>query len=114
MARVYKKYDIETIHKPTRTIRSILCNKMKDKVHELDRTGAVYYNQCKKHPRNDYVGETDRVLRERLYEHRIIDHNRATRSASLNEEPKENEERRTRTRSRSTRERTRIDYKSYA
>ena len=111
LARVYKKYDIETIHKPTRTIRSILCNKMKDKVHELDRTGAVYYNQCKKHPRNDYVGETDRVLRERLYEHRIIDHNRATRSASLNEEPKENEERRTRTRSRSTRERTRIDYR---
>ena len=41
----------------------------------------------------------------------VIDHNRATRSASLNEEPKENEERRTRTRSRSTRERTRIDYR---
>ena len=41
---------------------------MKDKVEMLDRTGAVYYNVCKKtncneRPKNDYVGETDRVKR---------------------------------------------------
>ena len=59
---------------------------MKDKIHDLDKTGAIYYNNCKKHqdPKNDYVGETDRVTRERLYEHKIIDHKTAKRSASLN------------------------------
>ena len=113
LARVYRKYDIETIHKPTRTLRSMICNKMKDKVHELDRTGAVYYNQCKKHPKNDYVGETDRVLRERLYEHRVITHKKAKRSASLNqEEDKEDQRRTTRDRSRSMRERKKVDYKA--
>ena len=29
------------------------------------------------------VGETDRVLRERMYEHRIIDHKTSTRAASI-------------------------------
>ena len=64
---------------------------MKDKVEMLDQTGAVYYNKCKKHanPKNDYVGETDRVLRGRQYEHRTIDHKTAVRSASIQEEPVE-------------------------
>ena len=54
-------------------------------MHPLDKTGSVYYNYCKKHtnPKNDYVGETDRVNRERGYEHGIIDHKTAKRSASL-------------------------------
>ena len=61
---------------------------MKDKVELLDQTGAVYYNYCKKHPnpKNDYVGETERVLRGRQYEHRTIDHKTASRSASLQED----------------------------
>ena len=83
LARIFKRYDIETIHKPSTTLKNLLCNKMKDKVHDLDKTGAVYYNDCIKHKRNDYVGETERVTRERLYEHRIIDHKTSKRSASL-------------------------------
>ena len=88
MGRVFKKYNLETIHKPSAKLRHILCNKMKDKVAILDQTGAVYYNNCKKHhePKNDYVGETERVLRGRQYEHRTIDHKTATRSASIQEE----------------------------
>ena len=68
---------------------------MKDKVEPLDKTGAVYYNDCKKHrnPKQDYVGETDRVVRKRLYEHRIVDHKTAERSASIIHVEKEAESR---------------------
>ena len=48
MGRIFKKYNLETIHKPSAKLRHILCNKMKDKVEMLDQTGAVYYNNCKK------------------------------------------------------------------
>ena len=73
---------------------------MKDKVDDLDKTGAVYYNECVKKEcleregkKNDYVGETERVNRERQYEHRIIDHKTAKRSASIDyPEDKEEEE----------------------
>ena len=70
----------KTIHKPTTTIKNILCNKMKDKVEDLDKTGAVHHvdclkEECKKEEKdkNDYTGETNRVTRERMYEHRVID-----------------------------------------
>ena len=115
LAKIYKRYDIETIHKPTSTLRNLVCNKMKDKVHILDKTGAVYYNDCKKTtcPRSDYVGETDRVLRERQYEHRTIDHKTATTSASLkaNQPTEVQPEPNTGTR-RSTRKRKTHDYKA--
>ena len=100
LAKILKRHDIETIHKPSATLKSILCNKMKDKVDDLDKTGAVYYNECVKKEcqeregkKNDYVGETERVNRERQYEHRIIDHKTAKRSASIDyPEDKEEEE----------------------
>ena len=60
---------------------------MNNQVHVLDKTGAVYYNKCKRHnvpKKNDYVGETDRVWRGRQYEHGVVDHKTATRSASIN------------------------------
>ena len=62
---------------------------MKDKVEDLDKTGAVYYNECtkkecrEKREKDDYVGETDRVTRERMYEHRVIDHKTSKQYASL-------------------------------
>ena len=67
---------------------------MKDKVEDLDKTGAVYWVDCKrevckevsKKKKNDYTGETDRVTRERLYEHRVIDHKTAKRAASIDHE----------------------------
>ena len=37
--------------------------------------------------KNDYVGETDRVLRKRLYEHKIIDHKTANQAASIRNVP---------------------------
>lgn len=117
LARIYKRYDIETIHKPSTTIKNALCNKMKDKIEVLDKTGAVYYNECIKNDcnideKNDYVGETDRVVRERLYEHRVIDHKTAKQSASLKTNaPAEEEEPSTSTR-KSKRTQKRKDYKS--
>ena len=75
LARVFKRYDIESIHKPSSTLKNLLCSKMKDQVDVLDRTGAVYYIECKKkecrqeREKDDYTGETDRVTRERMYEH---------------------------------------------
>ena len=35
MARVFKKYDLETIHKPSATLKNLICNKMKDQVHTV-------------------------------------------------------------------------------
>ena len=87
LAKVFKRYDIETIHKPSATLKNIICKKMKDQVHVLDKTGAVYYNKCKRYnmpKKNDYVGETDRVWRGRQYEHGVVDHKTANRSASIN------------------------------
>ena len=98
LSRIYRKYDIETIHKPTTTIKNILCNKMKDKIEDLDKTGAVYHVECTKEEcreenkdKNDYTGETERVTRERLYEHRVIDHKTAKRAASIDHEDDKNE-----------------------
>ena len=117
LARIFMKFDIETFHKPTTKLKTILCNKMKDKVEMLDRTGAVYYNLCKKEkcnekPKNDYVGETDRVLRGRQYEHGTIDHKTSKRSASIDhEESQPPPQRRTSTRTtRSTSKQ--VDYKA--
>ena len=46
----------------------------------------VAYNECLKHkePKNDYVGETDRVWRSREYEHRVVDYKTSKRAASIN------------------------------
>ena len=110
MARTYKKYNIETIHKPMSKLKHILCNKMKDKVDVLDKTGGVYLNVCKKHPGATYVGETERVLRERMYEHRMIDHKTAKRSASLSQ-PEESQEEPERSR-RSKRNVKKVNYKT--
>ena len=114
LARTFKRYDIETIHKPSTTLKNTICNKMKDKVHDLDKTGAVYYNDCKKHvePKKDYVGETDRVNRERQYEHRIIDHKTANRAASLTYKDKEEKKATTTATRRSARTNKRKDYKA--
>ena len=91
LAQKYKKYNIETIHKPTKKIRGIVCHKMKDKVHELDKTGAVYHTGCLKgcDRTRTYVGETERVNRFRLYEHRVISHKEANSAQSLKTEPTE-------------------------
>ena len=114
LARIFKRHNIEAIHKPSTTIKNILCSKMKDKVEDLDRTGAVYYNKCKKHIENEYVGETERVFRERLYEHRVIDHKTSTKAASIEhpEDRKEDDKREPSGLRRSKRNVKRKDYKT--
>ena len=84
----------------------------------MDRTGAVYYNNCLKEncnelPKNDYVGETDRVLRGRQYEHKTIDHKTATRAASIQHEDQDQQQPQRRTSTRTTRStRKKVDYKA--
>ena len=113
LARIFKRYDIETIHKPTTKIKNLICNNLKDKVEDLDKTGAVYYNWCKKHKKKDYVGKTERVLRERMYEHRVIDHKTAKRAASISHEEKEEEPKESqRPTRRSSRSKNKVDYKT--
>ena len=93
---------------------------MKDKVDVLDKTGAVYYTECIKkkcreeRPKDDYVGETERVTRERLYEHRVIDHKTSKTYASLkrSEEKDEGPARTAPNLRRSARNKPRKDYKA--
>ena len=112
MARTFRRYNIETIHKPTTKLKNVICNKMKDKVETLDKTGAVYYNTCKKHPESTYVGETERVVRERMYEHRIVDHKTAKRYASLSQKEEEEKEEEGKETRKSSRTKKKVDYKA--
>ena len=84
IAGVMKKYHIDTIHKPTATIKNILCSKAKDKLHPLDKPGAIYAIKCQKHD-GLYVGQTGRAAKDRFYEHRVINCHDAKRSHSLGE-----------------------------
>ena len=58
---------------------------MKDKIHDLDKTGVVYHAGCKSKCENKSrcVGETDRVWRQRLCEHRVITHKEANIAHSI-------------------------------
>lgn len=64
VTKILKKYNVETIHKPTTKLKGLICN-MKDKIHPLDKTGAIYKTDCKKHPDADYIGETDRATKRK-------------------------------------------------
>ena len=77
-----RRYNLDVVHKPTRTIKNQLCNKAKDKLNPMDKPGAIYHIRCKVH-NSQYVGETGRAPKERFYEHKIISHKDATRSHSL-------------------------------
>ena len=112
IAKVLRKYNVQTIHKPTRKLRSYVCN-MKDKVHPMDKVGAIYEVQCTKHTA-DYTGETGRALKERGYEHKVVTHEEAEMCHSVRRKQKEKEnvtEAVVATR-RSSRNTTRLDYKA--
>ena len=83
ISRQFKKHNIDVIHKPTTTIKHIVCNKLKDKVHPLDVAGCVYQASCKVCKDVHYVGEADRCLRLRAYDHGLITHKEANRAHSL-------------------------------
>ena len=90
LARVYKKFGVSTTHKPTRTIKSTLCN-MKEKVHDLDKVNAIYEVECQKH-KVKYVGETERPLKVRGWEHRTVSHKDAHRNHTITNDTDQDQE----------------------
>ena len=82
ISKVFKKYRIGTIHKPSATIKSLLCNGLKDKVHHMDRSNAIYKFSCGKHEKV-YIGETERSLRYRAHEHAVITRNESRKAHYL-------------------------------
>ena len=85
IARAYRKYGIDVVHKPSATIKNRLCH-LKDKVHKMEKPGPLYKISCKKHPDDKYVGETERAMKFRAYEHKMIEHKEVLKSWSLEEE----------------------------
>ena len=67
-ARVMKKYGINTVMKPTNTLRQALV-KPKDKRPLEDSIGVVYNIPCHQCPKA-YIGETGRKLGVRIREHK--------------------------------------------
>ena len=55
---------------------------MKDKVHPMDKPGAIYKAGRKRHT-GKYVGETDRATKDRGYEHKVVSHKDSVESHSL-------------------------------
>ena len=74
----------------------------------------MYQEKCREERlKDDYVGETERVTRERLYEHRVIDHKTSKMYASLKKpEEKEDPARTAPNLRRSARNKPRKDYKA--
>ena len=82
IAAVYKRYNIRTAHRPSNTLKQSLCNKLKDPVHQLDKVDAIYEVRCEKHDVS-YVGETYRALKNRAYDHALLDHRTSNISHSI-------------------------------
>ena len=66
--RIFKKFGIKLAHKPTKTLRSELCNN-KDKIETQNRAGVIYKLKCNDCDAN-YIGETGRQIKERMQEHK--------------------------------------------
>ena len=90
IAHKMRKHNIDVVHKPTATIKNILCSKAKDRLDPMDKPGAVYHIKCESH-HVDYIGETGRQTKTRMYEHRVITHKDSKRSHYLLEEKVEEE-----------------------
>ena len=41
-AKTMKSYKVDTIHKPTSTIKNVLCSRAKDRLHPMDKPGVIY------------------------------------------------------------------------
>ena len=88
--RVLKKYGVNTVLKPTNTLRQVLV-KPKDKRPMMDSIGTVYNIPCAQCPKA-YVGETGRKLGVRIEEHKDsvkkVDNKAYTRSQRKQSENK--------------------------
>ena len=47
VARVLRKHRLQTAHRPIQTIASTHHTKKKDRIHDLDKAGVIYYHKCK-------------------------------------------------------------------
>ena len=67
-AKLLKKYNIKLAHRPTAPLRNSLC-KIKDKRSTFKSSGVVYQVNCL-NCNAVYIGETGRLLEERISEHK--------------------------------------------
>ena len=110
ITRTFRKYGVDVVHKPSPTIKNRICH-LKDKIHQMEKSGPLYKITCKKHPGEKYIGETERGMKYRAYEHKIIEHKQVTKSWStdienVEEESEDNVERK----SNRLKEKKRVDY----
>jgi len=75
-ARILNRHNVRLAHKPTHTLRGQLCH-LKDRRGTNEQTGVVYQFECTECTAT-YVGETGRLLSERMDEHRKAINNRNT------------------------------------
>jgi predicted GIY-YIG superfamily endonuclease len=68
LQRIYNKFGVQIIHKPTNTICDLLVHP-KDKTPKEKKCGILYLIPCD-NCEEFYVGETGRALEKRLKEHR--------------------------------------------
>ena len=106
VARAYRKHRIQTVHRPTWTLGNILCCSKKDKVHDMDKSGVIYQVECKRH-NAVYIGETERAMKARAYDHRVVSHEDTSINHSIKTEVRGRE--RTQQPRRSRREVKRVD-----
>ena len=81
IAKTFKEHKIKAVHKPSSTIKNILFNN-KDRIHHLDKSEIIYEVECKKH-KELYIGETGGPMKDRGYEHRIVEHKNTKISHSI-------------------------------
>ena len=67
LKRIFRRYNLEVAHQPTRKLRSELCH-LKDKKTPQEKSGVVYKIDCENCDEK-YVGETGRQVRDRMLEH---------------------------------------------
>ena len=67
ISRIFKKYDVNIAHLPTRKLKNELCH-LKDKRKVGEKAGVVYKLDCKDCDAR-YVGETGRQVQDRMIEH---------------------------------------------
>ena len=67
LQKIYKKYNINTIHKPYNTLKELLVHP-KDPTEDLDKCGVIYRIDCEQCD-NFYIRESARKLRVKINEH---------------------------------------------
>ena len=67
LRKIFRKYNVEVAHRPTRKLRQELC-RLKDKRSTDERAGVVYRIECGDCEAK-YVGETGRQVKDRMAEH---------------------------------------------